>query len=123
MCKAIGVTDDGQKLSMLLTYIGDEMYEIYENIITVEEPTLAQVNETFEAHFAPTSNPAYECCLFTQLKQRQDETIHQFYIRLKEQGQKCGFTDLNPEIKQYVELATCGNKLRRYSFQNPDKSL
>ena len=76
LCKAIDVTDDGQKLSMLLTYIGDEMYEIYENIITVEKPTLAQVNAAFEAHFAPTSNPAYQCYLFHQLKQRQDETIH-----------------------------------------------
>ena len=64
MCKAIDVNDDGQKLSMLLTYIGDEMYEIYKNIITAEEPTLAQVNAAFEAHFAPASNPAYKCYLF-----------------------------------------------------------
>ena len=69
LCKAVGVTDNGKKLSMLLTYIGDEMYEIYENIITAEEPTLAEVNVAFEAHFAPTSNPAYECYLFHQLKQ------------------------------------------------------
>ena len=38
--KAAGVTDDGHKLSMLLTYIGDEVYEIYKNIITMEEYTL-----------------------------------------------------------------------------------
>ena len=42
---------------------------------------------------------------------------------MKEQGQKCGFTDLNREIKQQVELAICSNKLRRHSFQNLDKSL
>ena len=42
---------------------------------------------------------------------------------LKEQRPKCGFTDLIREIKQQVELATCSSKLRRYSFQNPDKSL
>ena len=30
---------------------------------------------------------------FRELKQRQDETIYEFYIRLKEQGQKCGFID------------------------------
>ena len=124
MCKAIGVTNDAQKLSMLLTYIGDEMYEIYENIINVEEPTLAQVSAAFEvAHFAPTSNPAYQCYLFCQLKQRQNETIHEFYIRLKEQGQNCGFADLNREIKQQAELATSSNKLRNYSFQNLDKSF
>ena len=51
LLKVNGVTDDGQTLSMLLTY---EMYEIYENIVTVEEPTLTQVNRSFEAHFATT---------------------------------------------------------------------
>ena len=61
LCKAVGVTDDGQKLSISLTYVGDEMYEIYGNIITVEEPTLTQVNAAFEAHFVPTSNHANEC--------------------------------------------------------------
>ena len=120
LCKAIDVTNDGQKLLMLLMYIGNEMYEIYKNIITVEEPTLVQVNAAFEAHFALTSN---KCYLFHQLKQWQDETIHDFYICLKEQGQKCGFTDLSLEIKQQVELATCSNELQCYSFQNPNKSL
>ena len=62
------------------------MCEIYENIITVGEPTLSQVNAAlaFEVHFAPTSNPAYECYLFRQLKQRQDEIIYELYTRLKE---------------------------------------
>ena len=44
--------------------LADEMYEIYENIITVEEPTFVQVNAAFEAHFALTYNPAYKCYLF-----------------------------------------------------------
>ena len=53
-----------KKISVLLTYIGDEMYEIYKNIITVKETTLAQVNAAFKTHFPPTSNPAYKCYLF-----------------------------------------------------------
>ena len=112
-----------KRFNTLCKAIGDEIYKIYKNIITVDEPTLTQVNAAFEAHFAPTSNATNECYPFRQLKQRQDETIHEFYIRLKEQGQKCGFTDLNREVTQQVELATCSNKLRLYSFQNPDKSL
>ena len=55
--------------------------------------------------------------------QRHGKIIHEFYIRLKEQGQKYEFTDLSRNIKQPVELATCSNKFRRDSFQNPDKSL
>ena len=37
-------------------YIEDEMYEIYENIITAEKTAHTQVNAAFEAHFAPTSS-------------------------------------------------------------------
>ena len=48
------------------------MYEIYENIVTLEEHTLTQVNATFKAHFALTSNPTYDCYLFYQLKQQHD---------------------------------------------------
>ena len=59
-CIAIDDIHDGRELSMLLTYIGNETYEIYKNIITVEEPTLTQVNAAFEAHFAPTSRSAYK---------------------------------------------------------------
>ena len=33
LCSSIGVTDNKQKLSMLLTLIGDGAYEIYENEI------------------------------------------------------------------------------------------
>ena len=43
-------------------------------------------NVAFEAYFVPTSNPAYKCYLFRQLKQRQNKTINEFYICLKEQG-------------------------------------
>ena len=78
LCKAIVVTNDGQKFSLLLTYIGDEMYEIYENIITVEEPLLTQVNAALKTHFAPTSNPVYECYLFCQLKLRQEKQFINF---------------------------------------------
>ena len=92
------------------------MCKTYENIVAVERPPLTQVNAAFEAHFAPTSNPAYEYYLFHQIKQRHHKTTHEFHIRLKEQRQKCGFMDLNQEIKLQAELTTCSNKLRCYSF-------
>ena len=41
LCKVIGVIDDDQKLSILFTFIRGEKHELYENIITVEESTVA----------------------------------------------------------------------------------
>ena len=49
-CKSTGANNDSQKLSMLVTYIGDEMYGNYENIVTEEVSALTQVNADFEPH-------------------------------------------------------------------------
>ena len=124
LCTAIGVTDDTQKLSMLLTYVGDDTYEIYENIIPTEGTlTLNEVLERFDNHFQPQVNISYEAYLFHQMKQRSEETLHQYYIRLREQSAKCNFANTDIAIKQQIELSTSSNKLRRYSFQNPGKTL
>ena len=123
LCSAVGVTDDAQKLSMLLTYIGDDAYDIYEQIMPAGRHTLTEVFTAFDNHFKPQANSSYETYLFHQIRQRTDETIHQYYIRLKEHAGKCDFHDLNLAIKQQIELHTNNNKLRRYSFQNPGKTL
>ena len=57
------------------------------------------------------------------MKQHSEETTKQFYIRLKEQSPKCNFTAADREIKQQIELNTLNNKLIRFSFRNPTKTL
>ncbi|XP_066916478.1 uncharacterized protein [Clytia hemisphaerica] len=57
------------------------------------------------------------------MSQREDETTQQYYVRLHEQALKCEFTDKEKEIKQQIELSTNSSKLRKYSFQNPQKTL
>ena len=42
---------------------------------------------------------------------------------MHEQAVKCNFEDTDNEIKQQIELSTNNSKLRKYSFQNPGKSL
>ena len=124
LCSSLVVTDDKQKLSLLLTLVGDEAYEIYENIMPDPEgKTFADTVQAFEEHFKPQVNTSYETFLFRKLVQREDETIQQYYVRLHEQAVKCDFADKDKEIKQQIELSTSSTKLRKYSFQNPGKSL
>ena len=33
LCDALTVTDDKQKLAMFLNYVGEEVYDVYENIV------------------------------------------------------------------------------------------
>ena len=110
---------------MLLTYVGEKMYEIYEQIVLgdITTQTYNGVLTAFDTHFATAVDYSYECYVFRQMKQLSDETLHQYFIRLKEQAAKCNFTDTDREIKQQIELITSNNKLRQYSFQHQDKIL
>ena len=124
MCNSLVVTDDNQKLSLLLTLVGDEAYEIFENIAPQDEDkTFQEVVQLFENHFKPQVNISYETFLFRKMVQRADEATQQYYVRLHKQAAKCDFTDKDKEIKQQIELSTTNTKLRKYSFQNPGKSL
>ena len=123
LCSAIGVTDNKQKLSMLLTLIGDGSYEIYENITPTPELSYTEVITLFDEHFKPQLNESYETYLFNQMRQKEEETIHQYYVRLREQAKKCNFHDMDKNIKQQIELSTTDGKLRKFSFRNPTKTL
>ena len=54
---ALNVTDDKQKKALLLNYIGEEAYEVYENLTTgAEDKTYEAVITLLDGHFAPKSN-------------------------------------------------------------------
>ena len=104
----------------MLNYLGDEAYDIYENLSTGR---LDEIYDTvialLDGHFLPQNNITYERYEFQNVRQNVDENIHQFYIRVKEQVVKYDFgATLDTEIKQQIILATNNNKLRRYRFRN-----
>ena len=109
----------------MLNYLGDEAYDIYENLLTGR---LDEIYDTvialLDGHFLPQNNITYERYEFQNVRQNVDENIHQFYIRVKEQVVKYDFgATLDTEIKQQIILATNNNKLRRYRFRNQDIKL
>ena len=124
LCVALNVKEDTQKLALFLNYIGEEAYDIYDNLLAPEaDKTFANAVEILDGHFNPKKNIDYEVYLFRKLKQETDESIHQFYVRVKQQANKCEFGDTVKEIKQQLVLSTNHNKLRRYAFKNTEVSL
>ena len=122
---ALNAQDGVQKKALLLNYLGDEAYDVFENLST------GRANETYDAvlaildgHSSPQNNITYERYVFQNSRQNVDENIHQFYIQVKEQAVKCDFgTTLDTEIKHQIILATNKNKLRQYCFRNQDVTL
>ena len=123
LCNVLGVTKNKQKVSTILNYVGEGTFGIYKNILPASEYTYEQVINALDEHFEPKVNRSYETYLFQLMKQRTDETVQQYYVRLKEQSIKCNITDVDREIKQYLELNSTNNKFRRLSFRNPTKTF
>ena len=125
LCVALNVEEEKQKLALFLNYIGEEAYDIYDNLlVTRTDQTYDTAVALLDAHFNPKKNVDYEVYLFRKLKQEQDENMHQFYVRVKQQGNKCDFgANTEKEIKQQLVLSTNNNKLRRYAFKNTEVSL
>ena len=81
LCDALAVTDDKQKVSMLLNYIGDDVFEIFENIrLPVGNHTYLEVITALDGHFEPQVNHSYEIYLFRMMKQLSEESTQQFYM-------------------------------------------
>ena len=109
LCEALAVTEDKQRVAMLLNYVGDDTFEIYGNILAPGAHTYKDVVEAFDNRFKPQVNYSYERCIFRSMKQNDEETLQEFYIRIKQQASKCNFTNADQEIKQQIELHTINN--------------
>ena len=85
LCVALKITDDKQKLALPLNCIEKEAYDIYDNLLNPgTEETFESALQLLDDHFNPCKNLEYETFQFCQITQRQDETIHQFYIPVKD---------------------------------------
>ena len=89
---ALHVQDGAQKKALLLNCLGNETYDVYENLSTGKsDKTNDAVTALLDGHFSPQNNITYERYVFQNVLQNVDENFHQFYIRVKEQGVKCDF--------------------------------
>ena len=78
---ALNVQDGAQKKALLLNYLGDEAYDVYENVSTGRpDETYDAVIALLDGHFSPQNNITYERYVFQNLQQNVDENIYQFYI-------------------------------------------
>ena len=92
MVIAINVTDNKQKKALLLNYISEETYEVYEDFATAaEEEMYEDVITLFNEHFPPKSNITYEQNFLPNFNWISDEKIQQFYISVRQPALKWDF--------------------------------
>ena len=124
LCVALNVSNDKQKLAMLMNYVGERVNDIYESLLTNEEETYNNAVSILDKHFKPQSNVSVEIYNYRRMEQLSDEKLHQFYARLRTQALKCDFgANLDVELKRQIEHGTNMPLLRRHSFRKPELTL
>ena len=124
LCIALNVSNDKQKLAMMLTYAGERVNDIFESLLGDKDETYENAIQLLDAHFKPQSNISVEIYNFRQLMQLSDEKLHQYYTRLRTQALKCDFKEqLEVELKRQIEHGTNMPLLRRHSFRKPELTL
>ena len=71
LCIALTITDDKQKLALLLNYVGEEVFDIYDSLFVPDtNETYDNAIDLFDAHFNPQTNNSYEIYVFRSLNQK-----------------------------------------------------
>ena len=121
---AVNVTDNDRKKALLLHYAGEEIYDIYQTLPDLPEAEkkdaddndlnefelqLAKLNKYFKKHV----NEDYEIFVFSERKQKETETIDQYYAVLRDLAKTCNFDNKDKAIKaqlvrgsRYTEVRT-----------------
>ena len=124
---ALDINDDRQKKAMLLHYVGEEVYDIFDSF-TDQQKGLGAVRETPDGNvpdeygvakrsltefFTPKKNTIYEIFKFRQASQNSGERIDSFYTRLRTLASTCDFHDADKEILSQILQGCTSSRLRR----------
>ncbi|CAN7982457.1 unnamed protein product, partial [Ixodes pacificus] len=126
---------------MLLHYAGEDVNDIFESLCdttvaaapstssspsTTTASTSAVAANEFERaiealtlHFQPRCNVEHERFLFRQERQLENESVATYHTRLRDIARRCGFCDIDGEIKSQIIQTCTSSSLRRKALSKP----
>ena len=75
------------------------------------------------AYFAPLANPDYERFILRQARQKSDESVDDFYNRLRELASTCTLPDEQDEIRAQFIYGCASSKLREQILQDHRRTM
>lgn len=92
--------------------------------IDEEKSVYEETVEKLNGFFLPKTNSTYERHILRQMKQKDDEKIEVFVLRLRSQAERCGFGDqLNDNIKDQIIEKCTSAALRKELLKKGDAEL
>ena len=120
---ASGVKDGAQKKAVLLFVAGSEVRRIYSTLDPKDADDYDEVIKKLKAHFTPLKNLDYETFTFSQMSQRDGESLDEFVVRLRVAAVRCEFTATDAEIKRQIIRGCISTKLRQHILETPGIGL
>ena len=103
----MGIGDDKQKRALLLHYGGPQVDEIFDTLEDVgDEKDYKKAVEKLNARFSSQLNITCEVYNFRQVKQKEGETLDNFYTRLRSLAKICNFANPIRLRKKHYLTAT-----------------
>lgn len=119
---AFDIKGPARQKALLLYLAGPEVERIFSTLSAVgDEDDYDTTEAKLTAHFSPKKNLLYERHVFRQASQANDETIDQFYTRLRHLSLTCGFNNADEEIKTQLVERCQSSRLRRKAFRDDPK--
>jgi hypothetical protein len=129
MLRALDVTTDARKKAMLLHYVGEETYDIYDSFTNEQKGVgavdgdnrpneYAVATKSLTDYFTPKKNTTYEVFKFRQATQNPGENIDSFCTRLRTLASTCEFHNAETEILSQILQGCTSSRLRRKSLKD-----
>ena len=126
---ALNITEDKRQKALLLFYSGKDVHDIYNTLDPVKAEVNSLADEEYKEatqnlanYFLPSKNETFEVYTFRSLVQLEGVSMDKYVTRLKEAASRCGFTDVQKEIKHQIVFSCSSKKIRRKALSD-DPSL
>jgi len=133
---AMNINDDKRQKALLLLYGGDEIFKLSKTLDMTPRPAAGQgaaavpaetqfaaAKRVLTEHFHPKANAQFNRLAFRQANQQKDESLDQFYARVKNLSEGCEHTDNDAEIRTQLMCGTSSTSFRKLILQEPTLSL
>ncbi|XP_055633425.1 uncharacterized protein LOC129773799 [Toxorhynchites rutilus septentrionalis] len=141
MVRASRIDDEEWMKDLLLHFAGPNVQQLFDTLpelpdsgmrgplmnVDTYTPNMSCYEEAvtrLNAFFLPKENTTYERHLLRQMKQRVDESIDSFTVRLRVQAERCGFGDkVEENVKDQIIESCQSAVLRRDLLKRGDADL
>lgn len=119
----MNLKDSNRKKALLLHYVGDSVYDIYEAEKSSSDSTYEETKQVLTSYFEPKRNIQMDIFNFRSCKQKANQSLDDFVTELRQLAKYCNFLSTDDEILSQVIQHCKSSRLRKRALREPDKTL